>query len=96
MGGGGGGCVSGGGGSSEEDGGCLEGLRGRRGPRGRRGVGGKGVEATLCLQHDAIKFTAPQLARADAVLGDIIRDDLPMQGTLRGGGRGSNRRHGQL
>ncbi|KAJ1527219.1 hypothetical protein ONE63_008746 [Megalurothrips usitatus] len=80
----GGGGGGGGGGSSEEDGaatGCLEGLRRHhRGPRaGRRGGAGTDT-GTLLLQHDAIKFTGPQLSRADAVLGDIIRDDMPMQG----------------
>ncbi|KAK3927950.1 Structural protein 1 [Frankliniella fusca] len=81
----GGGCAGGGPVSSDEDGGgCLEGLRVRRGPRGRRGRGSKGMPSLL-LEHDNIKFTAPQLARADAVLADIIRDDLPMQGDVAPG-----------
>ncbi|XP_052129761.1 uncharacterized protein LOC113218081 isoform X2 [Frankliniella occidentalis] len=82
----GGGCAGGGPGSSDEDtgGGCFEGLRVRRGPRGRRARGAKGTHS-LTLEHDAIKFTAPQLARADAVLADIIRDDLPLQGDVAPG-----------
>lgn len=81
---GGGGCGGGGAKESGEDDdvGCLEGLRGRRGGRGERRAKGRGagMEVGLTLQHDSIKFTAAQLGRADAVLADIIRDDLPMEG----------------